>query len=286
MLRRCFLVIYLLRKDAYPIKMETQIDYWDAHALLEWQVELGVSEAIGETPVNRYEAPQVMPKPAEKTAQKADSNTPPAPVKAPKTDSVDEAQKAVSAVTSVSELQTALQAFEQCDLRRGARNLVFQDGLFGARVMVVGDFPSRDDDLEGKPFTGPAGTLLDKMFDAIDLSRSAQNAEQGIYLTTALPWRPPANSDPSADDMAMLKPFLLKHIELADPDVIVLMGNSACMMALGRAGITRLRGQWQTVLGKPTLPMVTPRDLLRTPLAKREAWADLLDLRARLKPSD
>lgn len=258
--------------------METQIDYWDAHALLEWQVELGVSEAIGETPVNRYEAPQVMPKPA---AAK-DAKTPPAPVKAPEVDSADVAQKAVAGVSSLEELKAALMAFELCDLRRGARNLVFQGGLVGARVMVIGDAPSREDDIEGKPFTGPAGMLFDKMFGAIDLDRSASEVATGIYVTMALPWRPPENRDPSAKEIAMLKPFLLKHIELADPDVIVLMGNAACLTALGRAGITRLRGSWQTVLGKPALPMMSPRDLLRTPIAKREAWADLLDLRAKL----
>lgn len=258
--------------------METQIDYWDAHALLEWQVELGVSEAIGETPVNRYESPQTMPKPA----ATMDAKTPPAPVKAPEVDSVDEAQKAVSGVSSIDDLKSALMGFELCDLRRGARNLVFQDGNVGARVMVVGDTPSREDDIEGKPFTGSIGALFDKMFAAIDLDRGAQDSTQGLYITTALPWRPPENRDPSPTEIAMLKPFLLKHIELANPDVIVLMGNAACMTVLGRAGITRLRGNWQTVLGKPVLPMMSPRGLLRTPIAKREAWADLLDLRAKL----
>lgn len=278
MLRGCFLMIYLRGKDAYSAQMETQIEYWEAHALLEWQVELGVSEAIGETPVNRYEAPQVMPKPAAAAASK----TPPAPVKAPEVDAADVAQKTVATVTSIEGLKAALVGFELCDLRRGARNPVFQDGVLGARVMVVGDTPSREDDIEGKPFMGPAGALFDKMFAAIDLSRAAQNPEHGIYATAALPWRPPENRDPSPKEIAMLKPFLMKHIELADPDVIVLMGNAACLTALGRAGITRLRGSWQTVLGKPALPMVSPRELLRTPIAKREAWADLLELRAKL----
>lgn len=258
--------------------METQIDYWDAHALLEWQVELGVSEAIGETPVNRYEIPAVAPKPAAVVA----SNAPPAPVKAPVVDAVDVAQKAVAGVTSVDELFAALEAFKLCDMQRGARNTVFQDGVLGARVMVIGDAPNRDDDIAGKPFTGHAGALFDKMFAAIDLSRTATDRADGIYVTTALPWRPPENRDPTVTEIAMLKPFLLKHIELANPDIIVLMGNRACSATLGRAGITRLRGTWQTVQGKPALPMMSPHDLLRTPIAKREAWDDLLGLRARL----
>lgn len=278
MLRGCFLMIYLLEIDAYRARMETQIDYWDAHALLEWQVELGVSEAIGETPVNRYEIPAVAPKPA----AVAVSDAPPAPVKAPEIDAVDVAQKAVAGVTSIEALCAVLESFELCDLRRGARNIVFQDGIIGARVMVIGDAPNREDDIAGTPFTGTAGALFDKMFGAIDLSRTAQDVAQGLYVTTALPWRPPENRDPSAAEIAMLRPFLLKHIELANPDVIVLMGNWACTAVLGRAGITRLRGSWQTVQGKPALPMVSPHDLLRTPIAKRDAWADLLDLRARL----
>ncbi|RPE66275.1 DNA polymerase [Pacificibacter maritimus] len=258
------------------------MDYWEAHALLEWQVELGVSEAIGETPVNRYEIPKEAPKPAAAPV----SSQPPTPVKAPEIDATDEAQKAVASCVSIEDIKTALLGFEHCDLRRGARNLVFQDGSLGARVMVVGDAPSREDDIEGKPFMGPAGALFDKMFDAIGLSRTATNPAQALYITKALPWRPPENRDPTAREIAMLKPFLLRHIELANPDFIVLMGNPACAATLGRTGITRLRGNWQTVLGKPALPMMSPRDILRTPLAKRDAWADLLDLQARLRKVD
>jgi DNA polymerase len=276
-------MIYLRDQDGYLAFMETHLDYWDAHALLEWQVELGVSEAIGEAPVNRYEIPKEVPKPASVNIGANGKKQPPAPVKPVEADPADEAQKLVAGITTLDDLRAALAGFEHCDLRRGARNLVFQDGVLGARVMVVGDTPSREDDIEGKPFFGPAGALFDKMFAAIGLSRASEDVAKGLYITKALPWRPPENRDPTAREIAMLRPFLLRHIELANPDFIVLMGNPACAATLGRTGITRLRGNWQTVLGKPALPMMSPRDILRTPLAKRDAWADLLTLQARLR---
>lgn len=266
--------------------METQIDYWDAHALLEWQVDLGISEAISESPVNRYDVPEKAPKPAPATGSDAGAGKPrgvPVPVKAPEIDPVDLAHKAVAAVQNLDDLHAALQSFEHCDLSRGARNLVFSSGTQGARVMVIDDAPSRDEDRSGTPFAGDAGVLFDKMLAAIDLSRGSSDPASGVYLISALPWRAPENRDPSAGEIAMMKPFLLKHIELAKPDVIVLMGNHSCAAVLGKSGVTRLRGQWQSVAGIPALPMMHPRNLLRTPIAKRDAWSDLLDLRARLR---
>jgi len=98
-----------------------------------------------------------------------------------------------------------------------------------------------------------------------------------------MPWRPPANRTPDADEIAMMLPFLERHVALAEPEVIVLMGNTPCTAALGRAGILKLRGQWVSAFGKPALPMTHPAYLLRNPAAKREAWADLLAVQARLR---
>jgi len=255
--------------------METQSDYWKAHAALDWQIELGVDEAICETPVNRYELEAQKPKPAAVT---------PAAVAepAPKTDLVKLATEAAKNAQDLDALKAALNNFEHCDLKLGARNLVFSDGVRGAPVMIIGEVPDREEDKAGKPFVGPVGDLLDKMFEAISLSRTADDAKDAIYISNSLPWRVPESRDPTKEEIAMLKPFLERHIELADPKVIVLMGNWACTALLGRAGITRLRGSWQTVLGKPALPMAHPSALLRQPLAKREAWADLLAMRAKL----
>lgn len=252
------------------------LDFHTARALLQWQVELGADEACLDAPVNRYETPKAAPKP--KVSVEA------APVRAaPEVDAVAVARTAAAGAKTLEELRAAMAAFEHCDLKRGARNLVFSDGNPAARVMLIGEAPGRDEDRIGKPFVGKAGQLLDRMFEAIDMGRAAPISAQSIYITNVMPWRPPQNRDPEPGEIAMLKPFLERHVEIVAPEVIVLMGNISCQAVLGRKGITRLRGQWQEALGKPVLPMVHPAYLLRQPLAKREAWSDLLSLRAKLR---
>lgn len=252
--------------------MESALDYWSAKALLDWQVELGATEAICDVPVDRYALEERKPK--VKAPQKGEA---PAVVKPKEADPVAVAQKAARAATGLPSLREALGAFEQCELKKGARNLVFSDGQAGARVMIIGEAPGRDEDREGKPFVGRAGHLLDKMLEAIGLSR-ADNA----YITNVLPWRPPQNRDPLPAEIAMLRPFLQRHVELAKPDVLVLMGNISCDAVLGRRGITRLRGKWDQAWGKPVMPMFHPAYLLRQPQQKRLVWADLLELKAKL----
>jgi uracil-DNA glycosylase family 4 len=181
-------------------------------------------------------------------------------------------------------LRDALARFDRCDLKQGARNLVFADGDPAAALMILGEAPGRDEDLQGKPFVGRAGQLLDRMLAAIGRDRHADDPARGVYITNVLPWRPPQNRDPKPEEIAMLRPFVDRHIALVDPAVLVLMGNHACAAMLGRRGITRLRGQWAQAAGRPALPMFHPAYLLRNPAAKREAWADLLALQARLGP--
>ncbi len=254
--------------------MESELEYWSAKALLEWQVELGATEAMLDAPIDRFALEDQKPKAAR--GGQAPS-TPPAPVRQKKIDPVAEASKAAGSADALPALKAALAAFEHCDLKRGARNLVFSDGQPGARVMVIGEAPGRDEDLEGRPFVGRAGQLLDKMLAAIDLSR-----DSNVYLTNVLPWRPPQNRDPLPGEIAMLVPFLARHVALAQPDVLVLMGNLSCQAVLGKRGITRLRGHWAEAWGKPAIAMLHPEDLLRKGQAKRQAWADLLALKARL----
>ncbi|HSF92301.1 MAG TPA: uracil-DNA glycosylase, partial [Paracoccaceae bacterium] len=118
---------------------------------------------------------------------------------------------------------------------------------------------------------------------AIGLTRMAENPEEAVYITNVIPWRPPQNRDPSADETAMMRPFLMRHIELAQPKAILLMGNAATRTVLETAaGITRMRGKWADVSGIPALPMLHPAALLRNPMSKKDAWADLLALRAKL----
>ncbi|WP_172300476.1 uracil-DNA glycosylase [Pseudoruegeria sp. HB172150] len=247
-------------------------------ALLEWQVELGATEAIGETPVNRYEVPREAPKP--KPAQVAE----PVPHVTAE-DPVAAARAAAVAAGDLEALNEAIAAYEFCELKRGARTTVFSDGNPAARLMLIGEAPGRDEDIQGKPFVGRAGQLLDRMLDAIGLSRTSPDAEAAVYITNILPWRPPQNRDPTPEEIGMMMPFVARHVELVDPDVLVLMGNISCLAMLGRKGITRLRGNWTEALGKPVLPMFHPAYLLRNPHAKREAWHDLLMLQARLRRS-
>ncbi|AZB61047.1 uracil-DNA glycosylase, partial [Cereibacter sphaeroides] len=184
--------------------------------------------------------------------------------------------------STLEALREAMAAYDHCDLKRGARNTVFSDGHPAARLMLIGEAPGREEDAAGRPFVGRAGQLLDRMFAAIGLSRTSPDAETALYITNVMPWRPPQNRDPSAEEVAMMTPFLARHVELAAPDLIVVTGNTACAALLGRTGITRLRGRWAEAWGRPVMPMCHPAYLLRNPEAKREAWADLLEVKARL----
>ena len=180
-------------------------------------------------------------------------------------------------------LREALAGYGHCALKQGARNLVFSDGNPKARVMVIGEAPGRDEDRAVRPFVGHEGQFLDKMLAAINLDLAASEVERGVYMVTVLPWRPPQNRDFQSEDMAMMVPFVARHVALAAQDVIVLMGNLSCQAALGVRGIARLRGTWTTAWGRPALPMMAPGMVLRSPEAKREALADLLALRAHLE---
>lgn len=242
-------------------------------AALEWQIAMGADEAILDAPVDRYALPEA---PARKAAPE------PVPVADAGIDAVAVSRQAAEAVADLDALRAAMEAYDLCELKRGARQLVFSDGRPGARVMIVGEAPGRDEDIQGKPFVGRAGQLLDLMFRQIGLSRESPDAASALYITNVLPWRPPQNRDPQPDEVAMMLPFLKRHVELIDPDILIAMGNHSCQALLGQRGITRLRGKWAKALGKPVLPMFHPAYLLRTPEAKREAWADLLSLKARL----
>ena len=248
--------------------------------MLDWQIELGADEAIEDEPVDRYalEVP--------KTSERASAKEKPvagSPVPVIEVDAVAEAIAGAATVGDLDGLRAAMAAFEHCELKRGARNLVFSDGQPEARVMIIGEAPGRDEDMQGRPFVGRAGQLLDQMFAAIGMARDGADAERSLYITNILPWRPPENRTPTPEEIAMMMPFVRRHVELVAPDILVAMGNIACQGLLGRKGITRMRGTWDEALGRPVLPMFHPAYLLRSPHAKRDAWADLLALQARLR---
>ena len=244
-------------------------------AALAWQVELGATEAIGDAPVNRFKAPEPAPAPREvtKAAQAA-----PAPEASP------EAPPAASpaGAKSLDALRHALEASES-DLKAGARNCVFADGLPGARLMVIGEAPGAEEDRQGKPFVGRSGQLLDRMLAAIGLSRTAETVADAVYITNILPWRPSGNRTPSDAEAAQFLPFVLRHIELAGPEVLLCMGGVSAKHLLGSTqGIKRLRGRWHRheATGLPLMASFHPAYLLRQPADKRLAWRDLLAVRA------
>jgi DNA polymerase len=175
---------------------------------------------------------------------------------------------------SLAELKAALEAFDGCALKRSATNTVFAHGTPLHRIMFIGEAPGRDEDRQGLPFVGRAGKLLDKMLAAIRLDRTK------VYITNVLNWRPPDNREPSPEEAAMCLPFLRRHIELANPEIMILLGAVSVRHVMGRSdGIMKTRGRWleYNVQGRmvPVMPTLHPAYLLRQPAHKKLAWRDL-----------
>ena len=266
-------------------------------AVLRWLVEAGADEAVSEAPINRFAQPSSSPLPsASAFAQRATadkSRTAPVAkpdVKAPSTAqtvSLSTAPGAARALaqscTTLAELKTALTNFDGCELKRHATNTVFADGDPSGRIMLIGEAPGRDEDIQGLPFVGRAGKLLDRMLAEIGLDR------RKVYVTNVLNWRPPQNREPSPEEAAACLPFLHRHVELADPKLMILLGAVSVRHVLGlNEGITRLRGKWHfyqsITLNRsiPVMPTLHPAYLLRQPAAKRLAWRDLLAVAEKL----
>jgi uracil-DNA glycosylase family 4 len=251
-------------------------------AALQWQIELGADEAIGDAPVDRFAPPPPEPDVAPALAHAPPATAAPPPLA--ETGDADNAAALAEKCETLEALRDALAAFDAGELKAGARNCVFADGLPGARVMIVGEAPGREEDEQGKPFVGRAGKLLDRMLGAIGLDRAADDPLKAAYITNILPWRPIGNRTPSAEEAALFLPFVRRHIALAKPDFVVLMGGSSAKALMETTvGITRLRGRWTRIApGVPALATFHPAYLLRSPAMKRHAWTDLLALRAAL----
>src|SRR5258706_5051732 len=208
---------------------------------LNWLVEAGADEAIADMPVSRLvaKAPAQRARPAPAPELRPARARAAAPL-ALADDAIGGAMAAASAATSLAELQAALEAFAGCALKRTATNTVFADGVAAGRIMLIGEAPGRDEDRVGKPFVGRAGQLLDKMLASIGLDRKTN-----AYITNVINWRPPDNRDPTPAEAASRLPFLRRHIELASPAVIILLGAVAARHAVGVSdGIMKLRGRW------------------------------------------
>jgi uracil-DNA glycosylase family 4 len=263
-----------------------------ALALLQWQIEMGADEAIGEIAPNRLAPPPAPvvarpPPPRSPAAATAASIAPPRALADSAAEPAQSARVLAAQAESIEALAALIAGFDACPLKRTATNTVFADGNPAAPVMIVGEAPGADEDRMGKPFVGRAGQLLDRMLAAIGLDRT------GVQITNVIYWRPPGNRKPTAAEIAACLPFVFRHIVLSRPRVLVLAGGTAASSLLDVAdGITRLRGRWfdLAVPGLdatlPTLPMFHPAFLLRSPERKREAWRDLLALQAKLAELD
>lgn len=266
----------------------------DALATLGWLIDAGADEAILDTPVDRLKGPS----PA--SAQRAnDISREASPSVRPAAANIVQQAAEVSLSTApgaaralagtcrtLAELKSALESFDGGELKRGASKTVFGDGSPTAKIMLIGEAPGRDEDAQGIPFVGRAGKLLDQMIAAIGLDRTK------VYITNVLPWRPPQNRDPSPEEAASCLPFLQRHIELINPEILILLGAVSARYVLGTSeGILRLRGKWdvyQSASGDglrsvPTMPTLHPAYLLRQPAAKRLAWRDLCSVAEKME---
>lgn len=196
-----------------------------------------------------------------------------------------DARRIARAAPTLEALGQALAKFDGCSLKATAKNLCFYRGAPQARLMLIGEAPGRDEDIEGKPFVGRAGQLLDKMLAAIGLTEAV------VHITNIVYWRPPGNRTPTPQETLACRPFLNRQIELVNPDFVVAVGGTAAKEILATTdGIMRLRGKWREIEtgGKriPALATLHPAYLLRTPAAKQLAWLDLLAIKAQLAKSE
>lgn len=257
--------------------------------ILRFYAEAGLDHAMSEEPVDQLaafesqKAASAVPLPS--LAPKAEARPAPSPTRTaaiPDAAAIAAATALAQSCGTIAELTEALRNFEGCGLRATAKSLVFADGNAQAPVMFVGDAPGREDDLEGRLFSGPTGLLMDRMLASIGLDRSS------AYLGVMIPWRPPGNRAPTPFEVEVCLPFIERHIELAAPKLLVLMGELPAKRLSGASeSIVRSRGQWRQAglaNGKsiPALTMLHPTYLMKQPAQKRLAWADLLALKARL----
>ena len=196
----------------------------------------------------------------------------------------DKATSIATKCNSLEKLKEAVKSFSGCPLSRTATNMVFADGNPNAKLMIVGEAPGEEEDKTGIPFVGAAGKLLDKMLEAIEYDR------KNTYITNVVFWRPPGNRKPNNEEIDICLPFLLKHVSLIKPKVLVLAGAIAAQALLNsKEGITQLRGKWEEVILEDckepikTIAIFHPAFLLRQPARKREAWVDLKNIASTLK---
>lgn len=250
-------------------------------SVLEWYRAAGVDIAVGEEPIDRFAqrapvrtAPIAVPqaeRPPERAAEVLPIGGDPA-----------EARSLAASAQTLDELKALLESYDGCGLKLRATQLVFADGNPDADIMLIGEAPGAEEDLQGKPFVGKSGQLLDRMLAAIGLDRTK------VYIANTVPWRPPGNRTPTPEEMALCLPFLHRQVELVAPKIVMTLGGPAMQTVFDTTnGIIKMRGKWQSVtIGRhavEALPTLHPAYLLRNPPAKQQAWMDLLSLKMKLE---
>ncbi|MCB1557424.1 MAG: uracil-DNA glycosylase [Alphaproteobacteria bacterium] len=256
----------------------------DLAATLQWYLDIGLDEGVFDVPQNRLAEKMVADSYVSVSAPSPVLASPsPSPSPLGTAEALATIAPLLANVSSLEGLQNALGQFDGLAIKKTAGKMVFGDGHAQARLMVVGEIPDDADDHSGKPFSGESGQLLDKMMGAIGLSRGAEDRIKAVYMTQVLNWRPPGNRTPNASEIDLSLPFLKKHIELVQPEFLLLMGSVPAKALLGRTeSMTKLRGQWFEYQGIPALVSFPPSFLLKSPAKKREAWDDLQDLQKRM----
>ncbi len=198
---------------------------------------------------------------------------------------VAKAKKLAQGAKNLTELRKAVENFDGCNLKKMATNTVFSDGNPNSKVMVIGEAPGNHEDLQGIPFCGDSGKVLDDMFRAINMTRA-----ENFYITNVLFWRPPGNRRPTDEELAICRPFVERHIELMNPEVLVLVGATSMTAMLGiTEPIGKIRGEFMDYAPKflsrkiKTFTIFHPSYLMRQSSKKKVAWQDMLALEKFLK---
>ncbi len=189
--------------------------------------------------------------------------------------------KVEDASIKLNELKKEIENIENCELKKNASKIVFSDGDYKSKIMIVGEGPGQKEDQEGKPFVGDAGILLNKMLKSINIDRKK------IYITNVVNFRPPNNRKPEPSEISKYSNFLRKHIAIIDPKILILMGSTAMESLFGsNIKITKERGSWKDLIinNKTYLCMITfhPAYLLRQPENKKFSWTDLKEIRKKI----
>ena len=179
---------------------------------------------------------------------------------------------------SLEKLKKTISNIKNCELKKNATNIVFSDGNPKSKIMLIGEAPGSNEDLEGLPFVGRAGALLDKMLASINLDR------KNVYISNIINYRPPENRSPTDEETDRYLPFVKKHIEIINPKILILLGSTAMNALIGNdVVISKVRGQWvEKEFGLcKTSVIVTfhPAFLMRQPTQKKLAWIDLKMIR-------